>query len=242
MSEDNSKKIKECFEKLCLDERASQEEVELAYNALTKNKYGDFQGYRQAFEYLMQNVFGVIQMADEEDSEAKEVLEDSPPSVLVSISNLEEKDFLDGKTLDDRAKLAWATQNVNLPMLFNNIISNCHRFLSFNFWTVKDMTEIINNSCLNPFIYNDATFELFCDGLISKTQRIRDFVCGLKNFYGKQKTDLCKCFEVKNIEGGAMAHFIAEHELAEHIKTLVKQKADVEQCALNMVVTSDGYD
>ena len=39
-----------------------------------------------------------------------------------------------------------------------------------------------------------------------------------------------------------MAHFIAEHELTEHIKTLVKQKADVEQCALNMVVTSDGYD
>lgn len=239
MSEDNNKKIKECFEKLCLDERASQEEVELAYNALTKNKYGDFQGYRLAFEYLMQNVFGVVQV--NEDSEAKEVLEEAPPIVLSSISNLEEKDFLDGKELDERAKLAWATQSVNLPMLFNNIISNCHRFLSFNFWTVKDMTEIINNSCLNPFMYNDMTFEMFGDGLVSKTIRIRDFVNGLKKFYGKNKNELCKCFEVKNIEYGAMAHIIAEHELTEHLRILVKQKADIEQCALNMVISNDGY-
>ena len=38
-----------------------------------------------------------------------------------------------------------------------------------------------------------------------------------------------------------MVHFIAEHELTEHIRALIKQKADIEDCALNMVISSDGY-
>ena len=142
-----NEKIKECFEKLCLDERASQKEVELAYNALTRNRYGDFKGYRLAFEYLMQNVFNAVQTTKEENnSEVEDIIENSPSTVLSSISSLEKKGFLDENTLSGKARLAWATQKVNLPMLFNNIISNHHRFFTFNFWTVKDMSKIINQN------------------------------------------------------------------------------------------------
>lgn len=89
-----NEKIKECFEKLCLDERASQKEVELAYNALTRNRYGDFKGYRLAFEYLMQNVFNAVQTTKEENnSEVEDIIENSPSTVLSSISSLEKKGF-----------------------------------------------------------------------------------------------------------------------------------------------------
>ena len=64
-----------CFEILHLDKRATQKEVEIAYEVLSQDKKStdeQIRDYRTAFEYLMVNFFNTVKLEDDNNEEYKE--------------------------------------------------------------------------------------------------------------------------------------------------------------------------
>lgn len=237
--------IKECYKLFKLDERASKTEVELAFEVLTSSKNlptEEYKHYRLAFEYLMHEVY--TETEDYETEEVEEQKFDStiryiPEKVKTSIDSWEK---FNEEELSSKVKTLFATQTVNLPMFFNSIISNSKNIFGKFFWTSNDMHKIIEETCLNPIVYNDITFELTYNYHVFSEQLwdIRSFVNNLKKIHCKDK-HLCKKFVTHDTQYGIMAHCIVEHSLAESMINMLKTKARQVECSLNLTASSDGY-
>ena len=237
--------IKECYNILKLDERASKIEVEIAFEVLTSSKNlpeEDYKHYRLAFEYLMHEVYSETEDVDDEIIEEQKfdtAIKYIPETVTTSIDAWEK---FNEEELSSKVKTLFATQTVNLPMFFNSIISNSKRIFGNFFWTSDAMYKIIQETCLNPIIYNDITFELTYNYRVfnERLWDIRDFVNNLKKIHCKDK-NLCKKFITYNTQYGIMAHCIIEHSLAGSIMNMLKVKANQVECSLNLTVSGDGY-
>lgn len=235
--------LERCFKVLNLDRRASKKEVELAYDVLTKDKSSKnmLEDYRVAFEWLMLNVFntqddtGFNDINKEkyytEDEQYANVLEGLPEPVKEGVDFVEES----LGSISDKAKAIFCTQTVNLPMFFDSIFKNKSKFLWFNFWTEKDITNVIAEACLNPIEYTDTTFELTYNRTISsnKHQDLLDFVENLCSFSIPNKK-LCKKFEIKKTQYGVTGFFIAEEMWAKKLKNMLIVKANQCGCYLNL--------
>lgn len=244
---EDTKLIDECFGLLKLDNRASKQEVELAYNVLSSNKNITKEIltlYRRAFEYLMLYVFGMENeditknLHDEghftEEEQINEAVACFPEEVQESVEFVENK-F--GK-LSEKAKLIFATQKVNLPMFFKSVKKHSINFLGFQFWTNRGMSKLIEETCLNPLQYVDVYFEL-TENLseIPMQEELYSFITALKKFFDCDKK-LCKKFEYTKTVYGVMGHSILEENLASSLCKMVSTKADHINCYLNIAVSN----
>lgn len=244
MCKDN-KIIEECFDILKLDNRASKQEVELAYDVLSSDKNitkERFMLYRRAFEYLMLNVFD---MQDEsitenlhkeghftEDEQINDAVACFPEEVKESVQFVENNL---GK-LSEKAKLIFATQKINLPMFFKSIKKYRTNIFGFQFWTTKNMSKLIEETCLNPLQYVDICFEL-TENLsdIPIQDELYSFIVGLDKFFNSDK-NLCKKFEYTKTRYGVMCYCILEENVAQSLCKMVSTKAEHINCYLNIAI------
>lgn len=242
--EDKQKKLDACFDLFNLDERASQRELEIAYEVLTKDKKDtQLRVYRLAFEFLMTNFYKAVDVKTEVetdiptqedlDLEAKVCLKTAPTPVRDAIKFANNE----GISLNEACTLAWATQNINLPMLFQNICTNCHKFFGIKWWTKTDILTIIKNCVMNPLEYRTCTFELSAESMLS-TDEARIFVKSLQELY-QEDTYLCPRFDVKNTARGSMGFVIVERDLREHLVNMLQTKAIQAYMTLNLVTPEE---
>lgn len=242
---DKQTKIDECFKLFKLDSRASQKELELAYEVLTKGKNDvQLRAYRLAFEFLMTDFYKAVdvktdtdtpqsQPQENLDTEAKVCIQTAPTPVRDAIKYANNE----GISLNEACTLAWATQNINLPMLFQNICTNCHEFFGIKWWTKNDILTIIKNCVMNPLEYRTCTFELSAESLLS-TDEARVFVKSLQELY-QEDTYLCPRFDVKDTARGSMGFVIVERDLRGHLVNMLHTKALQAYMTLNLVTPEE---
>ena len=86
---DKKTKIDECFKLFKLDSRASQKELELAYEVLTKGKNDvQLRAYRLAFEFLMTDFYKVVDVKTETDTPEVQTKKDINLALYLSKSIL----------------------------------------------------------------------------------------------------------------------------------------------------------
>lgn len=237
--------IDECFSLLRLDRRSSQSEVEIAYDVLSKSEPNLYKEYRFAFEYLMHNHYHVT-YETEEPSEDSSFLEDDEDTAGIIINNAPAlvKNALDffkisGEKIygdmNSISKAIFAIQKVNLPMFFQAIYKHT-KFNIFGkpYWDVSAMNKIIHDTCLNPILYYDMTFELsdrFAS--IKEVVKINDFCKTIKKIFIKYDK-LCTKFDCHTTEEGCICHVIADSETINKIENLVVSKAKQYDYTLNL--------
>ena len=124
---DKQTKIDEYFKLFKLDSRASQKELELAYEVLTKNKNDvQLREYRLAFEFLMAEFYKAIDVKTDSETPQVEDIKDFDKEAKICINTAPKpvRDAIewankDGITLSDATTLACATQHINLPILYH---------------------------------------------------------------------------------------------------------------------------
>ena len=243
------KLIDDCFDLFCLDRRASQKEVEIAYDVLTKGTPSLYKEYRLAFEYLMHNYYHVTYeeedfLEDEEDISIKNeeissiVLNNTPDIVKTALDFFKVSGEKIYGNLDDISRAIFSIQKVNLPMFFQAIYKNAKfNILGKPYWDVSSMDKIIRDACLNPILYYDMTFELSdACASIRQTINIQDFCMTIKKIFIKYKK-LCQKFECHDTKTGCMCHIIADAETINKIENLVVAKA--KQCDYTLNLTTN---
>lgn len=230
--------IKQAFNDFYLDERASQRELEIAYETLTKGDKSniELQGYRKAFELLMTDFYQAVDIKEDEqpcdvdngdiDEECSVAMSSMPKAIRDAIDYANKE----GANLSEACALTWATQNVNLPLFYHNVSEICHKFLWFKWWTFDDMRKIMFNSVMNPLEYITCTFEL--SSLYTyKTKDIQTFAKGVQQLYLEDKY-LCQRFDIKNTGSGVVGFVVVEKDLGSHLARMLENKA--RQCNLNL--------
>lgn len=243
--EDKQKKLDACFDLFNLDERASQRELEIAYEVLTKDKKDtQLRVYRLAFEFLMTNFYKAVDVKTETDTPEASTKEDinAESKICIQSAPTPVRDAIvfankEGITLNDACTLSWATQNINLPMFFQNICTNCHEFFGIKWWTKNDISQIFKNCVMNPLEYRTCTFELSATSLLS-IEDARVFVSSLQDLY-KEDDYLCPRFDVKKTATGAMGFVIIEKDLREHLVSMLHTKALQSFLTLNLVTPEE---
>lgn len=237
--------IDKYFEIFHIDSRSSQRELELAYEVLTKNRdLSDekLREYRLAFEYLMLNHFSIkddLNFDKEINKDDYLTEEEQYQSVLGVIPEKVEKSLNYCETvlgsLKDKAKVIFATQKVNLPLFFKNITTNCHNFLGFHFWTEKDITKIINESCLNPLQYQTILFEMTNNEAIfeSRSSEYNKFFSNIKRYFCYDKKT-CPVFKYDLTEYGVTGMVTLEESLTEQFINLLTTKSKQMNVYLNL--------
>lgn len=241
--EENREEIDLCFKALNLDSRASQKEVELAYNVLTGDKntpVNYIKSYRYAYEYLMSNVFNDFTEDNNEDDEclSEEEIYSSTVSVIpervqnafIAMEKITEEE------LTDKVKSLFATQIINLPLLTQAVEENCHKIFGIPFWTLSDMKKILDECCFNPIVFRNFTFNIsFASIQLSNyTDELYEFVKSLKETTCNDKR-LTKKFKIKRTKFGVVASVITEESLAFQIRNLLDAKARHIGCNLSLV-------
>lgn len=236
----DNKDIELHFNILNLDPRASQKEVELAYNTLTGDKKTPIEYikiYRNSYEYLMKNVFNIVDEPEDVVLQDENEIYDTaikciPQKVKDSIRNLEKVTKVE---LTNKMKTLMATQTLNVPMLFNAIRENQINIFGFKIWTSKGMHNIIHDACVEMIEYKDMTFELTYDHWVETDRilNIRSFVKSLKNTLCEDKK-LTKRFKIKNTQFGIMGHVICDSNTCEALQNMLENKANQAVCNLNM--------
>lgn len=242
---DKQTKIDECFKLFKLDSRASQKELELAYEVLTKGKNDvQLRAYRLAFEFLMADFYKVVDVKTEADTPEVQAKEDinTESKICIQSAPTPVRDAIvfankEGIDLNDACTLSWATQNINLPMLFQNICTNCHEFFGIKWWTKNDILQIFKNCVINPLEYRTCTFELSATSLLS-IEDARVFVSSLQELY-KEDDYLCPRFDVKKTAMGSMGFVVVEKDLREHLVSMLHTKALQSFLTLNLVTPEE---
>lgn len=241
--------IDEYFTLFHLDNRASKEELEIAYDVITKDKniHSDELGmYRNAFEYLMCNHYCCVNIKNEEEIQnTKEAFDnDIIQTIKRAPSNIKNAlQFANkaGISIGSSAKLIWSTQIINLPMFFKSMSKRVKKFLWFKYITGKDINEILKESVLNPINYTTTTFELYnVDSTVLSTD-IKDFISNIKNFYTKEQ-NLCKIFDTKETLMGVTGFLVLEEDLSNQFIELVHNKAIQTNSVLNLVTNAQNGD
>lgn len=233
-----------CFEILHLDKRASQKEVEIAYEVLSQDKKStdeQLRDYRTAFEYLMVNFFNTVKLKDDSNEEYKEqstseiaysqIIEQVPYEIKDSIDELS---TLLGEELNDRVKALLAVQNINLSMFITNIYKFKKKIFNFIFWTKKDMLKVFQNCCLNPLLYSTATFEVNYPVKDDKVKELQKSIINISKTY-KKESYLCPVFDVKKTKYGVDAYVTLEANQMNMLKVYLKNKSVQWDCNLNFV-------
>lgn len=232
-----------CFELLHLDKRATQKEVELAYEVLTKDEgvtEAQIRDYRTAFEYLMINFFHAVDTQEEPSEEEtpsqemaySQIIENAPLDIRNSIDELS---TLVGEELNNRTKALFAIQNVNLSMFITNIYKSKRKLFGFSFWTKSDMLKVFQNCCVNPLLYSTATFEMNYPIYNKKEiKQLQKSIKNLSNIYKKEAT-ICPVFEVEKTELGVDAYVTMETNQMNMLKMFLKNKSEQWDCNLNFV-------
>ena len=242
---DNQQAIIDAYFKIFkLDSRASQTELELAYDTLTKGANipnSEIQAYRIAFEYLMCNFYKAVDIQDEcENYENREgmffdsVVEYIPESISSALDTFEELSDID---LTNKMKTIFATQTVCLPVFFNSIMTNCTKILGFKMWTKQNMCKVFNETVFNTLKYSLICIELSCDvGELYKKDEIISFMTALKNNFGQEQSgrSLCPKFTLEKTNFGCMSMILIENSFSEHLKNLVYNKSKILNCNCNM--------
>lgn len=242
---DKQEKLNACFGLFHLDERASQKELELAYDVLTKGKTEQqLRAYRLAFEFLMTDFYKAVDVKTEDNTQECQPQEDinAESKICIQSAPTPVRDAIvfankEGITLNDACTLSWATQNINLPMLFQNICTNCHNLFGIKWWSKNDILQIIKNCVMNPLEYRTCTFELSATSLLS-IEDARVFVSSLQDLY-KEDDYLCPRFDVKKTATGAMGFVIVEKDLREHLVNMLHTKALQSFLTLNLVTPEE---
>ena len=243
--EDKQKKLDACFDLFNLDERASQRELEIAYEVITKDKKDtQLRVYRLAFEFLMTNFYKAVDVKPDSDVLQEEDIEDFDKEAKICINTAPKpvRDAIefankDGITLSDATTLAWATQNINLPILYHKICTTCHKFFGLRWWTKNDIIEIIKTCVLNPLEYRTCTFELSATSSF-QTEEIQQFVKSLQDLYAED-TFLCTRFDIRNTKNGTMGFVVVERGLREHLVNMLHTKALQSYLTLNLVTPEE---
>jgi hypothetical protein len=237
--------IDQYFKLFKLDRRASKEELEIAYEVLTVGaniSTEEIQGYRLAFEYLMFNYFNVSSPVKEEDKpndleelateEFKQCIKTMPAPIKDALDYIDKRcDF----NLSEISKIIWATQSINLPMLFRQIDSNKHKLFNFTWWTHNDMKEVLKKSVFNPLEFRTTTFEMTDK---ENTKDISTFVNGLYKLFSKTKP-LCPVFDISKTEFGTMGYVIIEKDLNKQLVAMLHTKASQFNYSLNLVTQEE---
>ncbi len=241
--------IDQYFKLFKLDNRASQTELEIAYDVLTKEanlSNEEFVGYRLAFEYLMCNYYGVLQTdepnkkkSDEpidlekikEEKVYSKVLNELPQNV---INNIEEFENLTGEALSDKVKVLFSTQCVNLPAFFNSIQKNKIDICGKYIWFQHDMVQVLKETVFCNLVFNTIYCEIFEEPKYKNS--LLQFVYALKNTFIANK-ELCKYFRVEETDCGAIISTVLEHSTACHLKQLIKMKGEAQH--IRYIMSSD---
>jgi hypothetical protein len=238
--------INQYFKVFKLDNRASKEELEIAYEVLTKGanlSNAEIQGYRLAFEYLMTNFYSkqpekeeIIDLNEEYfDEEITTCIATIPKPIRDAITFVENK--LD-MTLADATKIIWSTQNINLPMFFKQIDLNKKSFLGINWWTKKDIKNILNQSAFNPLEYITTIFEFSEPSVTTKYTNVVSFVKKINELFSKDKY-LCPRFDTKVTKNGIIGFVVIEKALNEQLVIMLQTKAKQHNIYLNLVTQRD---
>lgn len=242
---DNQQAIIDAYFKIFkLDSRASQTELELAYDTLTKGANipnSEIQAYRIAFEYLMCNFYKAVDIQEEcEDTECGEymffdnVVEYIPENIKSALETFEELSDIE---LTNKMKAIFATQTVCLPVFFNSIMTNCTKLFGFKWWTKHNMCKVLNETVFNNLKYSLICVELSCSvGELFKKEEIVSFMTALKNNFGQEcsgKT-LCPKFTLEKTAYGCVSMILIETSFSEHLKNLVYTKSKILGCNCNM--------
>ena len=233
-----------CFEILHLDKRASQREVEIAYEVLSQDKKStnkQIRDYRTAFEYLMTNYFNIVETENEKgQQEEVETMPESSYSQIIEQVPYEIKNSIDelatlvGDELNERIKALLSVQNINLSMFITNIYKLKRKFLNISFWTKSDMLKILQNCCLNPLLYSTATFEMNYPFKDNRTSDLQKSIINVSKAY-KKESFLCPVFDVKKTKLGVDAYVTLESNQMNMLKTYLKNKSVQWDCNLNFV-------
>ena len=242
---DKQTKIDEYFKLFKLGSRASQKELELAYEVLTKGKNDvQLRAYRLAFEFLMTDFYKVVDVKTDSETPQVEDIKDFDKEAKICINTAPKpvRDAIewankDGITLSDATTLAWATQNINLPILYHKICTTCHNFFGLKWWTKNDIIEIIKTCVLNPLEYRTCTFELSSNNVL-QTDEIQKFVKSLQDLYAED-TFLCTRFDIRNTKNGTMGFVVVERGLREHLVNMLQTKAIQAYMTLNLVTPEE---
>ena len=232
------------FKILKLDNRASQTELELAYDVLTKDSNlsnSELQLYRTAFEYLMCNFYKAVDIEEEcTDSDDKEMafydtaIECIPENINSALDKFEELSDIE---LNNKLKTIFATQIVCLPMFFNSIMENCTKFLWFKFWSKNNMYKILKDTVFCNLKYTLICVELSCDiSELHKRNDIISFMTSLKKSFCDRhnKKSLCPKFTVEKTTSGCMSMVLIENSFSEHLKKLIYNKSKILDCNCSM--------
>lgn len=224
--------MKHCYKILKLDERASRQEVELAYDVLMHNSDNtpeQSKNYRFAFEYLMANIYCTA--VDNEQEKIEELTNDiiatMPDEVEDALNIIEQEgEEIGFGSLTDKIKVMWSTMKVNLPLLYVNIKKNCYNFFGFRIWTEKKISNIIKMSCLNPLEYENMSFiiesEYEDEDDIMETKRLYRFVKSIKDLY--KNNGLCQEFKISRNKNCIYGSVIAEKDTQDKIQTYLKSR------------------
>ena len=233
-----------CFEILHLDKRASQREVEIAYEVLSQDKKStdkQIRDYRTAFEYLMTNYFNIVETKNEKEQEEEvETISESSYSQIIEQVPYEIKNSIDelatlvGDELNERVKALLSVQNINLSMFITNIYKLKRKFLNISFWTKSDMLKILQNCCLNPLLYSTATFEMNYPFKDDRTSDLQKSIINISKAY-KKESFLCPVFDVKKTKSGIDAYVTLESNQMNMLKVYLKNKSAQWDCNLNFV-------
>lgn len=210
MQNKEQKIIHDCFVCLHLDERASQREVELAYETLTKKDnctdVNELRKYRQAFGTLMKEVF----LCDD-----------------FKIDNEIQQDTTNDEQNNESTNTP--VNYVNIPLFCTKLYENCKSFFGKEYWIEEDIKQILKQSCIENVKYAILSIDMSSSyGSVKRV--IQEFMSNLEELYCQNKL-LCAKFEIKNTLMGAMAYGILEKNLAVHLKELVELKGNEIDCA-----------
>lgn len=221
-----------------LDRRSSVRELEIAYDVITKDlDEGEIFVYKRAFEYLMIEFYGVVEKENiPEDNELEDdilgILEDTPQEIIDSVEWCEEN--IMGEPISDKVKVLWTTQSVNLPMLAQNLLTNCKNIFGFKIWTENDICNILKQSCLNPIEYHTLCFDI--SSRTTKPKEVKSFVKSLKKLFKIENISIQRFITSEN-EVGVIGYVIAERKTCLHILNLIRHKCEQYDYCLNVSTT-----
>lgn len=246
MCENKQETIDNCFKTLSLDNRASKREVEIAYDVLSKCHTENIIEYRNAFEYLMYEVFkanektNVRQEIEKEYYNSDIVEKDGEDNAIISLDDkiniiknivptqisqaVAFTEHFTAEEFSDYAKSFWEMQVVNLPMLTQSIIKNVKSIFGFKFMTHNGIKNILSGCCFNTKVYRCLTFELTYNTSVYDfvLKDLRDMVEGLKSMY--YDNILCTKFQTHNTAFGVMGQIIAETSVIDTIYDILVTK------------------
>lgn len=231
---DKDQAIKQLFDVFYLDNRASQTELEIAYETLTSQPNvpnSVMHDYRIAFETLMLEWFGVGKDETELSDKIKEV-DKIEPSIKNIVNVLPDKvregfESICASTkeeLTEEVKRKILEQNVNLPLLFYEVKKTYKRdWKNKPYWDEGAMMQILNSIQLNSVDFRKLQFSIYY-GQEDYSWKYKDLK---KWVHNQQKLfldygDLCPRFDVLDFQKGCTGAVIIEHELGKSLMDILQ--------------------